>query len=101
MTDRWLVSIMKKILIASLGWVLCQTVSAEVSPQLISFSCRSCHASHEQGIPDLGNLSSATIKRTLLDFKYDKRKSTVMGRIAKGFTDNEIVNVAQFINLTE
>ncbi len=90
--------VMKKVLIVSLGWMLCQHVLAEVSPQLISFSCRNCHASHKQGMPDLDLLSVVAIKQALLDFKYDKRQSTVMGRIAKGFSDSEIADVAQVIN---
>jgi len=84
-----------------LGWMLCQNALAEVSPQLISFSCRTCHTTHQRGIPDLRTLSVTTIKQALLDFKYDKRQSIVMGRIAKGFTDTEIADVAQLINLTE
>ena len=88
---------MKKILIAGLGWILSQSVTAEVPPQLISFNCRSCHTGQGQVVPELRTLSAEQIRQALVDFKDDNRQSTVMGRIAKGFTDIEITNVAQFI----
>ena len=88
---------MKNILIAGLGWILSQSVMAEVSPQLISFNCRSCHTGQGQVVPELRTLSTEQIRQALLDFKDGNRQSTVMGRIAKGFTDTEIISVAQWI----
>lgn len=88
---------MKKILIVGLGWLFSQTAIAEISPQLIHLNCRTCHSSPIKGVANLNTDSAENISQALLDFKYDKRQSTVMGRIAKGFTDSELSKVAKLI----
>ncbi len=68
---------------------------AEVPAQLLSITCVSCHGNDGQAIPDLKNLATNDIEKALLDFKYDRRFSTVMSRIAKGFDDAELKVIAQ------
>ncbi len=91
----------KKTLLAGLGWILSQTVLADVSPQLIVMNCQSCHAGPIEGVAVLNTLSAENIKQALLGFKNDQRQSTVMGRIAKGFSDAELTKVAQLIGQAE
>lgn len=74
---------------------------AELSPQAIALNCMSCHegvsTSASLVLPDLSTLSKQDIRLALLAYKYDKKPATLMPRIAKGFSDNELIAVAEFI----
>ncbi|MCK9606766.1 MAG: hypothetical protein M0R33_10020 [Methylomonas sp.] len=75
-------------------------VFAEINPQLVALNCVSCHQDHaapERGIPLLVGLSAQTIQQDLLDFKYDRKSATLMPRIAKGFSDDELRVIAEYI----
>lgn len=72
--------------------------SANVPGQLIAYNCYSCHGEH------LGNLyknrsllSKVQLKKTLLAFKYDQKKATIMNRITKGYSDSELESVSTFL----
>lgn len=83
--------------VAGMGILSTQAMAGEALPQLISYQCRNCHAAASHPVPDLNALSSEEISQALLDFKYDRRDSSVMGRLAKGFSDPEIHQLAEWI----
>src|SRR4051812_23516997 len=63
-------------------------------------NCFACHGPNGRSpgsIPSLTNLSAYTIARKLRQFKDDDAFSTVMGRLAKGYSDVEIEAVANYI----
>lgn len=69
-------------------------------PQLLTISCAGCHGprGHSPGpIPSIYGRSAASIAETLRTFRDGTRPSTVMIRIAKGYTDTEIDVVAHEI----
>jgi sulfide dehydrogenase cytochrome subunit len=69
-------------------------------PQLLTISCSGCHGTggHSAGaIPSIYGRTSASIAETLRAFRDGTRPSTVMNRIAKGYTDTEIDVVAREI----
>jgi cytochrome subunit of sulfide dehydrogenase len=68
--------------------------AADSSVRLLAWSCRNCHYAQGDNIVSLESLTAQQITTTLLDFKSERRRSTVMGRLAKGFTDEEIRAVA-------
>ncbi|HHJ21093.1 MAG TPA: sulfide dehydrogenase, partial [Gammaproteobacteria bacterium] len=41
-------------------------------------------------------LPAAHLEKSMLDFKSGKRTATIMGRIAKGYSDEEIKAVAKY-----
>ncbi|WP_031432186.1 c-type cytochrome [Methylomarinum vadi] len=87
-----------KLLLASILLIgISSMASAEVAPQLIALSCRNCHSGIGMAIPNLHALSAEQIRGRLLDFKSGRRKSTVMGRLARGFSDQEIQAVAEYL----
>jgi cytochrome c553 len=45
-------------------------------------------------VPRLHGLDRAAIVKAMLDFRSGKRPATVMDRIAKGFTDDEVQAIA-------
>lgn len=77
--------------------MLAPSLSAEVSAQLLVFSCRNCHSSAAEAIPQLDSLTAEQISQVLLDFKNNRRESTVMGRLTKGLNDTEIQAVADWV----
>lgn len=68
--------------------------------EVLSASCAGCHGTdgHSPGsIPDISTRTSEYIRTALQDFRSGKRPSTVMGRHAKGYTDEEIELIAAYL----
>lgn len=66
----------------------------------LAASCSSCHGAGsraESAIATLSNLSAAEIRSALLEFRDDKRAATLMNRIAKGYSDDEIAAIAKHL----
>jgi cytochrome subunit of sulfide dehydrogenase len=60
-------------------------------------SCSGCHPASTRitsPVPRLVGLDRAAIVRAMLDFRSGQRAATVMDRLAKGFTDDEIQAIA-------
>lgn len=74
------------------------TYAAEITPgSMLSHSCAACHGTDGKSpgaIPALYGKSSEFIMQALKDFRSGTRPSTVMGRHAKGYTDEEIELIA-------
>jgi len=70
---------------------------------MLSNSCAACHGtdgSSPGAIPSIRGKSVAFITQALTEFRDGKRPSTVMGRHAKGYSDEEIQLLANhFANL--
>jgi len=72
---------------------------ASISPTLLAQPCMACHGTdgHSQGaIPPLNTLSSEYILQSLQLFKSGQRHATLMNRIAKGYSDEELQILADF-----
>ena len=62
-------------------------------------SCTGCHALNPAlvtAIPRLPGHSAAELAAQMQAFRNGQRPSTVMGRIAKGFSDREIEAIAEW-----
>ena len=60
-------------------------------------SCSGCHAPSarvETPVPPLKGRNQADIADAMIDYKSGKRAGTIMDRIAKGFSDEEIRAIA-------
>ena len=67
--------------------------------EMLSASCAGCHGTdgHSPGaIPDISKKSAEYIRTSLEDFRSGKLESTVMGRQAKGYSDEEILLIAEY-----
>ncbi|WKJ92048.1 hypothetical protein QZJ86_07865 [Methylomonas montana] len=77
-------------------------IHAEIDAQAIAFNCLNCHAdssaSVDTSIPSLETLSREQIQQALLDFKYDRKPATLMPRLAKGYSDEELAAVADYLS---
>jgi sulfide dehydrogenase cytochrome subunit len=73
---------------------------AAPTASMLSDTCAGCHgtdgASHGPAMPTIAGLSPDYFTESMVGFKKGERPSTVMGRIAKGYSDEEIELMAGY-----
>jgi cytochrome c553 len=70
---------------------------ASAEPPTGAAACTGCHPTSTRvtsPVPRLAGRDGATIVKAMQDFRSGARAGTVMDRIAKGFTDDEIQAIA-------
>lgn len=70
-----------------------------VSGAAIAYTCMGCHGVNGQSpgsIPSIAGQSAEKMRSTLLAYRDGSKKGTIMNRIAKGYTPEEISAVAEF-----
>lgn len=70
----------------------------QISP-LGTASCSGCHAANrsvETPVPRLVGRNPTDIEAAMAAFRAGQRPATVMDRIARGFTDNEVKAIADW-----
>ena len=74
--------------------------TTEIDPgMMLSNSCAACHGTQGKSpgaIPSINGKSAEFIFESLMAYKSDSRPSTVMGRHAKGYTEEELRLIAEF-----
>jgi len=68
---------------------------------LIASSCSGCHTRSDTlntGIPRIRGLPEGAFTEAMRGFRGGQRQATVMDRIAKGLTDDEIRQLAAFFS---
>ena len=88
-------------------WATASTASdkeadEDLNARLLAGSCYGCHAATpgqpggQQGaMPDLSYLSVAEVSARLKEYRERRRPATVMSRIASGYSDREIEQLAK------
>lgn len=69
--------------------------------EMLSLSCASCHGTEgksETITPYIAGMGKTTLYQILLDYKHGKREGTIMQKHAKGFTDDELEQVAYYFS---
>jgi cytochrome c553 len=72
-------------------------MAASAEPPAGAAACSGCHPSSTRvtsPVPRLAGLERAAIVRAMQEFRSGQRAGTVMDRIAKGFTEDEIQAIA-------
>jgi len=89
---------MPRALAAAIGLAsIAAAVVAAAEPPAGAAACSGCHPSSARvasPVPRLAGLDRAAIAKAMQDFRSGQRPATVMDRIAKGFTDEEIQAIA-------
>ena len=89
---------MRGILAAAIGTVaIVAATMASAEPPAGAASCSGCHATSSRlttPVPRLIGRERSDIVKAMQDFRSGARAGTVMDRIAKGFTDDEIQAIA-------
>lgn len=74
------------------------SASAEnMNPELLGATCVVCHGpgGDSQGhIPPISDMEADKMAATMREFRDGKRANTIMGKIAKGYTDAQIDLIA-------
>jgi sulfide dehydrogenase cytochrome subunit len=67
---------------------------------IMAHTCAGCHGTNgvagDSAFMPLAGMPSETFIQTMLDFRNDTRPSTLMGHVAKGFTEEDIKAMATF-----
>ena len=69
------------------------------SDTVLANTCFSCHGTDGNSVgamPTIKGKSASFIEKQLEEFRADKRSGTVMNRIAKGFTSDEIKTLSRY-----
>jgi cytochrome c553 len=70
-------------------------------PTALALSCAACHGTDGKSpgaIPTLAGRPAKELKDALVGFKAGTRPATVMNRLAKGYTDQEIDALADYFS---
>jgi cytochrome subunit of sulfide dehydrogenase len=79
------------------GLAIAAAVTVSAEPPAGAASCTGCHPASARvtsPVPRLAGLERAAIVRAMQEFRSGQRTATVMDRIAKGFTDDEVQAIA-------
>jgi len=86
-----------------LAGALTVSVAAHAAPpsmEMLSNACAGCHGVHGASagpsMPSLAGQSKIFFINTMKSFRSGEREATVMGRLAKGYTDEQIAAMADF-----
>ncbi|MFT7132075.1 MAG: sulfide dehydrogenase cytochrome subunit [Cyclobacteriaceae bacterium] len=60
-------------------------------------TCSGCHGGVSQVLPALARIESRVLAQQLLAFKSGERSGTLMNRIARGYTDDELTSIADIL----
>lgn len=89
---------------AALAGVLlsAQSTAAPPTAEMLSNACAGCHGTKGGSagltMPSLAGQSKEAIVDAMKKFKSGERPATVMGRLAKGYSDAEIVAMGEFFS---
>jgi sulfide dehydrogenase cytochrome subunit len=77
-----------------------QSEAAEISGEMLAQTCAGCHGTfgkinHNAFMP-LAGMNSLTFVNTMNEFASGARPGTLMGPLAKGFTELEIKRMADY-----
>jgi len=72
------------------------------SPAMLANTCAGCHgtdgASAGDIMPIIGGMEKTYLQTVLMEYKSGERNSTIMGRIARGYSDNELKAIASYMS---
>jgi cytochrome c553 len=88
------------IVVAALALLSSAASAASPEPPNGAAGCSGCHATNaaaQTPVPKIYGRSADEIVAAMAAFRSGQRPSTVMGRIAKGYTDDEIRPIAAWL----
>jgi len=75
-------------------------VAATASAEMLAYTCAGCHgtdgSSNGPGIPTIAGASEEYLNEIMMAYRNGERASTIMERIAKGYSDEEIKAMSAF-----
>lgn len=74
------------------------TPGAQAAAPLAAQACLGCHGLNgagAPGVPGLAGRDAGELRALMLAFRANERPGTIMGRIARGYTEDEITATAE------
>jgi cytochrome subunit of sulfide dehydrogenase len=88
------------ILLVTLLMMSMTTIAKEDYPPLVVGTCITCHGIGGSSVgpanPTIASFDSETLVDIMKDYRNDERPSTIMGRIAKGYTNKDFQVMADY-----
>lgn len=88
------------ILLAAAGMFMASATASADGRRLYA-ACAACHgtngASKGEALPALAGQPRSTLIASMRAFKDGSRPATIMHQIARGFSDDEIAQIAEFL----
>ncbi len=84
---------------ALLGALFAPAAVSEVSHSMLGNTCAGCHGTNghsAEPMPIIAGLPDKYMTETMKSYRSGKRPSTIMGRLARGYSDKEIEYMAKF-----
>lgn len=82
------------------GLALAGTAVAGPSAEALAYTCAGCHGTNGQSMgpasPSLAGMSQPVMVETMQGFKSGEINATIMGRIAKGYTDEQFELMGEY-----
>ncbi|MEO5350726.1 MAG: cytochrome c4 [Magnetococcus sp. YQC-3] len=73
---------------------------ADIAGPMLANTCAGCHGTNGvsggPAMPTIAGMPAKYLKSVMADFKSGKRPSTIMGRLAKGYSDEETALIADY-----
>lgn len=88
-------------LLASGGALAAEPTPAKAPPLYFASNCGNCHGTDGKAataIPPLAGRDKTYLEESMKNFKNGSRPATIMHQLAKGYTDEEIVQLADFFS---
>ena len=63
----------------------------------LAAACSGCHAGPAKGIVSLKGMDAETMSAALMAYKADAKGGTVMHRLARGYSDEEVKAIAAYL----
>ncbi len=89
-------------LLLATSLVLSSTSVLAADPVMLSNTCAGCHGTNGASVgpasPTIAGMSKTTIVDAMKGYKSGERPSTIMGRLARGYTDKEFEAMGEFFS---
>lgn len=96
----------KSLLVGIAGTIFSASIAAAEGPDvtrgaILASTCFTCHGTDGKSpgeMPSIYGVPTESMVKTLQDFKSGMRQATVMGRHAKGYSDDQIREIAEYLS---
>ncbi len=90
----------RNLLLAMVALLPATTLAEGPSAQALAFTCAGCHGTDGSSVgpssPSIAGMDPEVFVDAMQAYKADQRNSTIMNRIAKGYTDEQIKGMSWF-----
>lgn len=85
-----------------LSWLIFSVPVMAIDTLMLVNTCVGCHGPNGSSLgpatPSIAEMPKSAFIQAMQDIKANKRSTTIMGRIARGYTDKEIEMMADFFS---